>query len=308
MIENNTTTYAKFEDIQQEIVKLLTLAKESVRICVAWINADAYRTVFQKLLATNVRIEVIYNSDYINAKFQFPEGIKTFAISPRLKSALMHNKFCIIDDEVVISGSFNWSRNASASFENIVVVRDNFHLVSAFKHEFDDLIAFCENPIKLNKCKKCGSYEYKLGLFGQECGRHSDSIFHVWAICVKNQHVRRVSEQHESYLHAQLGFLDNENQENWMQESSVDKSTMLLAFKQARNEMKRIQSFFDQRNLEVHALAEVFVSNQNEVIEYDEPEDRSVHIYWKNMHYRKIVPTKLYEDIGGVSVLMDEST
>ena len=38
------------------------------------------------------------------------------------KKSLMHNKFCIIDDKIIINGSFNWSVNAvKSNNENIII-------------------------------------------------------------------------------------------------------------------------------------------------------------------------------------------
>jgi phosphatidylserine/phosphatidylglycerophosphate/cardiolipin synthase-like enzyme len=36
----------------------------------------------------------------------------------------MHNKFCVIDYETVITGSYNWTRQAAINEENIVVFKD----------------------------------------------------------------------------------------------------------------------------------------------------------------------------------------
>ncbi len=300
--------YARFEDIEQEIIRLISAAKESVRICVAWINGNSYRAVLQRLLAANVRVEVIYNNDAINSALTFPTGVLTYPIRARRSSAMMHNKFCIIDDEVVISGSFNWSRNASASFENIVVVQKNYPLVAAFLNEFYDLISFYDNPSTIKRCTRCGSFEYRLGIFGEEIGLYSESLFHIWSICAKNRHVQLVTQHYEHYLGAQLGFLDDEDQDDWMQEPTLDKLTMQKKFKRARSEMQRTRAYFTQRGVEVHALGAVVVENQNDVLKYDAPEDRSVHIYWRDMHYRKIVPIRLDEDSEDISKLMDESS
>ena len=38
----------------------------------------------------------------------------------------MHNKFCVIDNQTVITGSYNWSSNAEfKNEENISIIRDN---------------------------------------------------------------------------------------------------------------------------------------------------------------------------------------
>jgi phosphatidylserine/phosphatidylglycerophosphate/cardiolipin synthase-like enzyme len=49
----------------------------------------------------------------------------------------MHNKYAIIDNEIVITGSFNWTSKAvSTNRENIVIIRDR-KIAADFTHNFD---------------------------------------------------------------------------------------------------------------------------------------------------------------------------
>jgi len=51
----------------------------------------------------------------------------------------MHHKFVIGDSKAVITGSFNWSKNADLrNFENFVIVRLKY-VVTAFQGEFDSM-------------------------------------------------------------------------------------------------------------------------------------------------------------------------
>ena len=122
--------YAHFESIEQEIIQLLARAQISVRICVAWISPGKFQPVFSALSSRGVRIELIYNDDHINARsgVSLMQGVQLHPRNAR-RNALMHNKFCIIDDCTVITGSYNWSGNAANHYENIVVIHDNFSLV-----------------------------------------------------------------------------------------------------------------------------------------------------------------------------------
>lgn len=48
----------------------------------------------------------------------------------------MHNKFCVIDNQKVITGSYNWSENAeNKNDENAAVVYDN-DIASYYSVEF----------------------------------------------------------------------------------------------------------------------------------------------------------------------------
>jgi PLD-like domain len=52
----------------------------------------------------------------------------------------LHHKFCVLDSDVVITGSFNWTRTASKADENIIVVRHHELIVRDFEAEFRVLL------------------------------------------------------------------------------------------------------------------------------------------------------------------------
>ena len=74
----------------------------------------------------------------------------------------MHNKFCIIDESLVLNGSYNWTLNASLkNFENVVFTDDR-DLISQFKGYFEFL---CESLVKVtdwSKIRPSGIIQRKL--------------------------------------------------------------------------------------------------------------------------------------------------
>ncbi|MDR1897517.1 MAG: phospholipase D-like domain-containing protein [Prevotellaceae bacterium] len=50
----------------------------------------------------------------------------------------MHNKFCVIDEEIVISGSYNWTNKAKQNHESITIIRDK-ELACQFLKEFKNM-------------------------------------------------------------------------------------------------------------------------------------------------------------------------
>lgn len=53
--------------------------------------------------------------------------------------ALMHHKFLIIDDSLLLSGSFNWTSKAVVSNYEAVTVTSDRSLVEPFISQFDQL-------------------------------------------------------------------------------------------------------------------------------------------------------------------------
>ncbi len=67
------------------------------------------------------------------------EGIKGVKqrIKPRAKEGLMHNKFCVIDDTIVITGSFNPS--GKNGYKDNIVVFHSKRIARNYADEFDEL-------------------------------------------------------------------------------------------------------------------------------------------------------------------------
>lgn len=136
-------TQAYFEDIQFYIGRELQKAKKSIIIAVAWFtDRELYDLLCQKA-EEGVQIEILLANDNINKgsyglnfeALQAKKGAVHFIGNEKLNS-IMHNKFCIIDNEIIITGSYNWSRQAQKNYENITVIRENSELAQQFIKEF----------------------------------------------------------------------------------------------------------------------------------------------------------------------------
>ena len=92
-----------------------------------------------------IQCDLIIHNDYINNRdtglpFQkFIDAGGKFYFSDEENP--MHNKFCIIDNRVLINGSYNWTYYAeSKNRENILIIKDEIGVLNAFEAEFSQLI------------------------------------------------------------------------------------------------------------------------------------------------------------------------
>lgn len=117
---------AHFQDIQNRILKALDGAKVSITVVMAWFTNDAlFDKLFEKYLE-GLDIKLAIYDDGINKKHGVDLSvIPHVLIKKGQRGGLMHNKFCIIDNQIVITGSYNWSDNAEfKNDENITVEYD----------------------------------------------------------------------------------------------------------------------------------------------------------------------------------------
>lgn len=130
--------------IQNAIQRELFKATQSIKLAVAWFTNDL---LFQPLLlklAQGVSVEVIINDDVINRNgensldfsgFVQNGGILRWNSSDRL----MHDKFCIIDDEIVIFGSYNWTFKAEFNEESITIAKNERSTLDFYQKKFSKL-------------------------------------------------------------------------------------------------------------------------------------------------------------------------
>jgi len=137
-------TQAYFENIQEQIIHELTKAKCSVVIAVAWFTDYELFNLICKLANQGVGIQLLLMNDEINnhcgiAYEQLKTvGGKVWKIGNGNNDSLMHNKFCVIDEQVVINGSYNWTNKAKQNYESITVIQDA-ELAYQFSCEFEQL-------------------------------------------------------------------------------------------------------------------------------------------------------------------------
>ncbi len=137
-------TKAYFKNIDEIIQGYLRQARSDIRVAVAWFTDIEFFNLLIELSHKNINIEIIIVDDEINSnsKIDFSllgeAGGYVYKMNP-LFSNLMHNKFCVIDDDIVISGSYNWTKKAKYNHESIVVFKGNSILAQDFIEEFRNL-------------------------------------------------------------------------------------------------------------------------------------------------------------------------
>jgi len=313
---HSVSTKAYFEDIDFHIVQELLKARESVKICVAWISWNKYSPIFDQLTNRDVIVEVIYNDDFINQKNFHPPSHKTSLYPVKARgSALMHNKFCIVDDSIIITGSFNWSRNARRHFENLVIIENDIKLVKKFIFEYQDLKNYFSDYAQQNKIqclyqsddhfRQCRAGSYNLGVLGHESGKYDESLIEVWNVCLLHEHGTFVGEYHENHLHSYLGLKDEPIYDDDLE---YDRDAMYSELKQEYQQITDIKNHFLNRSeYPIHAIGVVSILNENEHLEWGEEQEFAIHISWRDMYYRKVVSDIIYDDgYGFISSIINK--
>jgi hypothetical protein len=129
-----------FEDIQKKILEEISLAKYLIWIAVAWFTD---KVLFDKLIekrnaGLNIRIVVIDDEINKNCGLDFESNFEIKRVAKTRFDNIMHNKFCIIDLNTVINGSYNWTKKAQYNQENITIDK-NIKTAETFADKFIEL-------------------------------------------------------------------------------------------------------------------------------------------------------------------------
>ena len=131
-----------FSEIQETIVQGIRDAKYMIWAAVAWFTNQA---LIDELLAkqkqgVNVRLVISDEDANMRSYKQLSENFDLMLIPRRGWSDWnrMHDKFCIIDLEYVMHGSYNWTKTANNNDETLATALDR-DFVKKFADEFVSL-------------------------------------------------------------------------------------------------------------------------------------------------------------------------
>lgn len=134
-------TEAIFDSIADRIHLELEQASNSIYIAVAWLTNRNLFNVLLKKAQQGITVQLMLSNDHINNQSYVDYNqLNTLNSAAYLigdgRSDLMHNKFCVIDSNTVINGSYNWSYKAEQNHENILITKGDTVLAEQFIKQF----------------------------------------------------------------------------------------------------------------------------------------------------------------------------
>ena len=132
---------AYFNLIADKIIKDLDKARVSIHVCIAWFTNQNIADKLVEKYKQGIDVKVIFYDDHTNSKFGVNiDGIPFKAVRGS-RGGLMHNKYCIIDNQIVITGSYNWSENAEKKNDENTAVMYDYDRASDYSVEFRKMFA-----------------------------------------------------------------------------------------------------------------------------------------------------------------------
>jgi phosphatidylserine/phosphatidylglycerophosphate/cardiolipin synthase-like enzyme len=128
-----------FNEIQDTLIQGIRDAKYLIWISVAWFSNEVFYNELLKKKQSGLNIRIIVSDEESNRNL-FPKLEKEFDCIkiPHFGNwgkNLMHHKFCIVDMEYVMHGSYNWTKAANYNGETLETSIDR-ELVKKFADQF----------------------------------------------------------------------------------------------------------------------------------------------------------------------------
>ncbi len=124
------------------LVTYLSKAQKSLKVCVFNITNDKLANVLADAHKRGVSVRIISDDECMQNQGSDVHWLHEQGIPVRTDDQVqfhMHNKFVIIDDTHLITGSFNWTVQAGKSNQENIIVVDNSYYIEKYNTEFESL-------------------------------------------------------------------------------------------------------------------------------------------------------------------------
>lgn len=129
------------ETCADALVRNIDQATSTLCVCVFTISDDRITKSLLTAHQRGVKIQLITDNDKSLDLGSDIQQLRRAGIPTRMDATPnhMHHKFMIVDNRVVITGSYNWTRSAARfNQENILVTRET-GVIKSFQEEFEKL-------------------------------------------------------------------------------------------------------------------------------------------------------------------------
>jgi HAMP domain-containing protein len=138
---------AHFTHIGETIQEELNASQTSITAAIAWLTDPELFNALVRAARRGVLVRIALLDDVINRRAALARENLTavdghcYWIPETGKSeGSLHHKFCVIDGNIVITGSYNWTRRAGRAEENIMVVQGDPKLAAGYVQAFEALL------------------------------------------------------------------------------------------------------------------------------------------------------------------------
>lgn len=133
----------------QAVVDAITASKSQILMMAYSFTYDPIVKALMDAHARGIDVELIFDkSNEVDLRTDMPRCIEAgLKVLVDAEHAIAHNKLMVIDHKIVITGSFNFTRQAEdANAENLLIIRHNKKLVEKYLQYYENHKVHCRKP------------------------------------------------------------------------------------------------------------------------------------------------------------------
>lgn len=145
------------EDNMQSLIYSLRVAQKSIDLAVFTITHNKLYYAIKDAYKQGVSIRIITDDECSKNLGSDVVRLAALGVPVKLDNSVkfhMHHKFAIIDSRLLITGSFNWTTQASENNQENIIFIENEDLCNSFQKEFDYLWKSFTNQIDQDEARE----------------------------------------------------------------------------------------------------------------------------------------------------------
>lgn len=146
LIEKNSfrlheVLFSPGQDIPENLGFYLSQAKKSIEVCVYTISDEKLAKCLIAMHKKGIKVRIITDNHKMQDAGSQIKAMAREGINVKIDNSKyhMHNKFGIIDDRIIFTGSYNWTYTAQQYNQENLIITTNYTIVHKFIDEFDQL-------------------------------------------------------------------------------------------------------------------------------------------------------------------------
>ena len=126
---------------EKRLVELVRGANKSIRMLAYSFTSDALGEALMDQAAAGLAVQIVCDEDQADGQGAEYAALRQAGLDVRLdgNSGLLHDKVLIIDDEIVVFGSYNFTRAANQTNDENVVVVMSAQLAAQYQAAFEQI-------------------------------------------------------------------------------------------------------------------------------------------------------------------------
>lgn len=131
--------FSPHDECGREILERLSSAEKSIELAMYQLTSRALSNSLAMAARRGVTVRVFLDGENAEESYSKAGFLKKNGVFVKLEKGegLMHNKFCVIDNKTVITGSYNWTVSADLKNDENIIIIESDNIAKTYRKQFD---------------------------------------------------------------------------------------------------------------------------------------------------------------------------